>query len=153
VKLHKHFHWLKGRGKGLESYIIKKDCVQFSFEIETGAKKDDGVVIGVVIDVDTGINALASLDDGRQYGRDVKGLIEKIKRKQHGSKRQQRVRRALRQRVDEVVKEVVGGDVKLVVVEDLKKMNHRTKLKRRLSKNMCRSLGAWIYRYWLNRLN
>ena len=63
-----------------------------------------------------------------------------------------RTRRALRQRMDEVAKEVVADDVKLVVVEDLKKMNHKTKLRRRLSKNMRRSLGAWAYRYWLNRI-
>jgi hypothetical protein len=36
--------------------------------------------------------------------------------------------------MDEVAKEVVSSDVKMVVVEDLKKMNHRTKLRRRLSK-------------------
>jgi len=148
VKLHKHFHRLKGRGKRLESYIIKEDCVQFCFEIETGPKKDNGKVIGV----DTGINALASTSEGNQYGRDVKLLVETIKRKKHGSNAQQRTRRALRQRMDEVAKEVVSSDVKMVVVEDLKKMNHRTKLRRRLSKNMRRSLGAWAYRYWLNRI-
>jgi RNA-splicing ligase RtcB len=90
--------------------------------------------------VDTGINALATCSDGRQCGRDVKTLVETIKRKQHGSNAQQRVRRALQQRMDEVAKEVVSGDVKLVVVEDLKKMNHQTKLRRRLSKNMRRSM-------------
>ena len=68
------------------------------------------------------------------------------------SNAQQRTRRALRQRMDEVAKEVIGNDTKLVIVEDLKKMNHKTKLKRRLSKNMRRSLGAWNYRYWLNRI-
>ena len=31
-------------------------------------------------------------------------------------------------------------------------MNDKTKLKRRLSKNMRRSIGAWDYRYWLNRV-
>ncbi|MDE2095751.1 MAG: transposase [Patescibacteria group bacterium] len=148
VRLHKHFHRLKDCGKRLAAYVIKLDCVQFSFEIETGTKKTEGKTIGV----DTGINALASTSDGQQYGRDVKQLVEKIKRKKHGSNAQQRTRRALRQRMDEVAKQVVAGDVKLVVVEDLKNMNHNTKLKCRLSKNMRRSLGAWAYRYWLNRI-
>lgn len=149
VKLHKHFHRLKERGKRLESFVIKPDCVQFSFEIETGRKKEDGKVIGV----DTGINALVSTSDEKQYGRDIKTLVEKVKRKQHGSNAQQRTRRALRQRMDEVAKEVVQQpDVKMVVVEDLKKLNHKTKLRRRLSRNMRRSLGTWAYRYWLNRI-
>jgi transposase len=66
----------------LESYVIKEDCVQFCFEIDTGPKKDEGVVIGV----DTGINTLATCSDGRQYGRDIKAIIEKIKRKQRPAK-------------------------------------------------------------------
>jgi hypothetical protein len=112
VMLHKHFHRLKERGKRLESYVIKHDCVQFSFEIETGPKKDKGVVIGM----DTGISALASTSDEKQYGRDIKTLVEKVKRKKHGSNAQQRVRRALRQRMNEVAKEVVQQpDVKMVV--------------------------------------
>jgi IS605 OrfB family transposase len=149
IKLHKHFNQLKLKGKRLESFIIKEDCVQFCFEIETGAKKEEGRVIGV----DSGINALASTSEGCQYGKDIKGLVEKVKRKQHGSNAQKRTRRALKQRMNEVAKEVIQDNVKLVVVEDLKKMNHNTKVKRRLTKNMRRSLGAWVYRYWLNRIS
>lgn len=148
VKLHKHFNGLKTRGKRLAAYVIKPDCIQFSFEIETGAKRENGQILGI----DTGINALASTSDGKQYGRDVKKLVEEIKRKKHGSKRQQSARRALRQRMDEVAKELISEKVKLVVVEDLQKLNHKTKLKRRLSKNIRRSLGIWAYRYWLNRI-
>ena len=149
IKLHKHFNRLLERGKRLAAYVIKPDCVQFCFEIETGAKKTEGIVLGV----DTGINALASTSDGKQYGKDVKSLVEEIKRKQHGSNKQKKARRALKQRMDEVAKEVVKQDnVKMVVVEDLKKLNHKTKLKRRLSRNIRRSLGSWAYRYWLDRI-
>ena len=57
----------------------------------------------------------------------------------------------MRQRIDEIAKEVVI-DKQLVVVEKLKNLNHNTKVKRRLTKNIRRSLGAWAYRYWLERL-
>lgn len=147
IKKHKQFHKWNRLGKRLNSYIIRPDSVQFCFEIETDKKKQKGKIIGV----DTGINALASISDGRQYGQDIKEIIETIKRKKHGSKAQKRVRRSLRQRMDEVAKEIVVG-AKLVVVESLNKMNHKTKLKRRLSKNIRRSLGAWNYRYWLDKL-
>lgn len=147
IRFHKHYNKLRECGRRLESYIIFEDRVQLCFEVETGAKKTEGETVGV----DTGINALASTSDGQQYGKDIKGLIEKIKRKKHGSKRQQQARRALKQRMDEVAKEVVK-DKKLVVVEKLKNMNHNTKSKRRLGRNMRRSLGAWVYRYWLNRI-
>ena len=101
--------------------------------------------------VDTGINALATLSTGEQLGMDIKDLIERIKRCQHGSNGQKRAKRALRQRIDEVAKAVVQKS-DLIVVEALKKMGHNGKLKRRLSKNMRRSIGTWNWKYWLQRL-
>jgi putative transposase len=147
IRYHKHWHKLAGKGKRLESFIITTNYVQFSFEIETGPKRTDGLLIGV----DTGINALASLSDGRQYGTDPKPVIEAVKRCQQGSKRQQRLRRRLRQRMDEVATETVQG-ARLIVVEGLTKLNHQTKVRRRLTRTMRRALGSWAYRYWLQRL-
>jgi IS605 OrfB family transposase len=147
IRYHKHFHKLCKAGKRQESYIITKDYVQFSFEIETGMKKREGKLLGV----DTGINALASLSDGVQLGKSVKEQIESIKRCKHGSKEQKKRRRALKQTMCEVANSLVAG-ARLVVVEVLKKLNQKTKIKRRLSKNVRRTLGSWAYRYWLERL-
>ena len=148
IRLHKHFNDLAKRGGRCNSYIVTKGYVQFVFEIETGPKLQDGKQIGV----DTGIKTLAAISDGKQLGRDVEAHVTRIKRCQHGSKGQQKARRALRQRMDEVAKETVSDGVTLVVAEQLKNMNKGTKLKRRLSKNMRRSLGSWAYRYWLGKL-
>lgn len=147
IKLHKHFNELMAKGKQLSSYIITRNYVQFCFEIKKDKKKEVHEAVGV----DTGINALASLSNGKQFGTDIKDCIERIKRCKHGSKGQQRARRALRQRMDEVAKQVVAeGD--LIVVENLKGLSHKTKLKRRLSKNIRRSIGSWNWKYWLRRL-
>ena len=150
VRFHKHWYCLTGRtgSRRLESYIITKDYVQFAFEIETGAKRIEGDAIGV----DTGIRALATLSDGRKFGQDIPTLVERIKRCQHGSNGQKRARRALRQRMDEVAKEILATAPRLIVVEKLKGLNHKAKKRRRLGRNMRRSLGAWAYRYWINRL-
>ena len=147
LKGHKHMNRLKSLGKRLESYIITENSVQFCYEIETGPKKDDGKILGV----DAGINALATTDEGNQYGTKIKQHIERVKRCNHGSKGQRTAQRALKQYIDETVKEVVSG-AKLVVVEALRKLNHKTKLTRRVSKNIRRSLGAWNYRYFLSRV-
>ena len=147
IKGHKHINRLMALGKQLQSYIITEDQVQFCFQIETGPKAEQGEVVGI----DTGINALATLDDGQQYGMQVKKQIERIKNKEHGSNKQKKARRALKQYMDETAKRVVSNK-RLVVVEGLKKMNQKTKLTRRVSKNIRRSLGAWCYRYWLNRI-
>ncbi len=150
IKFHKHFNKLALQGKRLNSYIITENYVQFSFEIETGKKKTGANAIGI----DTGIKALASINNGAQFGLDTEFLIERIKRCEHGSNGQKQARRAFKQRIDEVVQELMVHfkNVDLVVVEQLKNMNYKSKLKRRLSKNMRRSIGTWAYRYWLKRL-
>jgi IS605 OrfB family transposase len=147
IKFHKHYHNLATTGTRQNAYIITRDYVQFSFEIDTGPKKDVHHCIGV----DSGIKALASTSDGEQFGRDIEECIERVKRCKNGSKGKKRAVAALHQKVDEVAKAVVQL-ADLIVVEKLQKMNIGSKVKRRLTKNMRRSIGSWNYRYWLERL-
>ena len=103
IKYHKHFNKYNNIGKRLNSYIITKNYVQFSFEIITEAKKEGTKCIGV----DTGINALASLNNGNQYGKDIKGCIERVKRCKQKSNGYYVAKRALKQRIDETAKEII----------------------------------------------
>jgi len=149
IKYHKHFNKYNNIGKRLNSYIITKNYVQFSFEIITEAKKEGKHCIGI----DTGINALASLNNGNQYGRDIKGCIERVKRCKQKSKGYYVAKRALKQRIDETAKEIIKSeDPDLIVVEQLKKMGHKSKAKRLLAKSIRRSIGTWNWKYWLKRL-
>jgi len=107
--------------------------------------------IGVAIGVDTGIKALASLSTGDQLGTDIEEHIDRINRCRHGSNGQRRARRALRQRMDETARDVVD-QADMLVVEKLKGICNKTKVKRRLTKTMRRSIGSWNVRYWLSRL-
>lgn len=147
IKRHKQFNKWSVKAKRLNSYIITRNYVQFCFEFDTGPKKkwNHNTTIGV----DTGINALASLSNGRQFGIDIKNHIERIKRCEHGSKGQLRASRALRQRIDEVAKQTIA-EADLLVVENLKGITQNTR--RRLGKNIRRSIGRWNVRYWLTRL-
>lgn len=149
IKYHKHFNKYNNIGKRLNSYIITKNYVQFSFEIITETKKEGTKCIGI----DTGINALASLNNGNQYGKDIKSCIERVKRCEQKSKGYYVAKRALKQRIDETAKEIlVKENPDLIVVEQLKKMGYKTKLKARLSKSIRASIGTWNWKYWLNRL-
>lgn len=147
VKYHRQFKALAGRGKRLNSYVITRDSVQFAFEIETGPKKRPTAGIGI----DTGIKALASDSTGAQYGRDIEGVIERVRRCRHGSKGQARAVRALKQRMAEVAKEVTNR-ASLVVVEKLTGITQGTKAKRRLGKKARYTVGRWNLRHWLERL-
>jgi len=149
IKYHKHFNKYNNIGKRLNSYIITKNYVQFSFEIITESKKEGLKCIGV----DTGINALASLNNGNQYGKDIKGCIERVKRCKQKSNGYYVAKRALKQRIDEISKEIiVKENPDLIVVEQLKKMGFKSKAKRLLAKNIRRSIGTWNWKYWLKRL-
>ena len=148
VKFHKHFNGLDSASQRLNAYIITKDSVQFAFEQETGPKKQVQRLVGV----DTGINSLASLSDGQQLGTDVKECVERTKRCKWGSKGHQRAQRALKQRIDETAKELVSQPYELIVVEKLGGLNKLSKVTRRVTGNIRRSLGSWNYRYWLTRV-
>jgi len=149
IKYHKHFNKYNNIGKRLNSYIITKNYVQFSFEIITEAKKEGLKCIGI----DTGINALASLNNGNQYGKDIKGCIERVKRCKQKSNGYYVAKRALKQRIDETAKEIlVKENPDLIVVEQLKKMGFKSKAKRLLAKSIRRSIGTWNWKYWLKRL-
>ncbi len=151
VKFHRHYHSLASdpRAERLESYIITEDTVQLAFALEVKAPRRNGPEFGV----DTGINTLAALSDGTRLGTDMKPLVERVKRCRHGSKGQKRARRALHQRIAEVAREAVGLNPRLIVAEDLTFLSHGRRTQRRVSKNMRRSLGAWAYRDWLDRLS
>jgi len=148
IKFHKHYNKLCIKGKRLNSYIITLKDVQFVFESNVDPKKEGKNCIGI----DTGINALASLSTGQQLGKDIKSCIERVKRCKAKSKGKEKARRALKQRIDEVAKEVVQLNPDLIVVENLKNLGKNSKVKRLLTKNIRRSIGTWNWKYWLERL-
>ena len=145
VRYHKHYHSMAARGRLMESYVITRSSVQLCFEIETGPKREPKTAVGI----DTGINALASLSTGEQLGTDINNLINKSKRKKWGSKGHKRALRSLRQRIDEVARDI-AEKADVLVVEDLLGITHKTR--RRLGKEMRRSVGVWNVRYWMSRL-
>jgi len=150
VNTHKHYRELAEIGERGTTFVVTPDYVQIPFEIDVGKKLPPTGCLGV----DTGINALAATSIGEQFGTEVKEKIERVKRCKHGSKGQQRARRCLRHYIDTVVKQVMLiSSLTLIVIENLKGITQNTKNpKRRLGKNMRRSIGAWNVRYWLKRL-
>jgi len=150
IRFHRHYHrYAKDpAARRLNSYIITTDSVQLAFKVDFEEPRENGPEFGV----DTGIRTLAALSDGTRLGTDIVPLVERIKRRQHGSNGQRRARRALHQRIAEVAKEVIAFNPRLIVAEDLTFLSHGRKRYRRVAKSMRRSLGAWAYRDWLNRL-
>lgn len=148
IKLHKHFYKLQAKGKLLNYFIITDKTIQICFEIKTVPKKLEGNLIGI----DSGINALASTSNGQQFGKDIKKYIDRERRCKQGSKGYKRAIRAKKQYINEVARDVVNSETRLVVVEKLKNLSNKTKVKRSLTKNMRRVIGSWTYAYWLGMI-
>ena len=149
VKKHKHFNRLEKKGRLQQSFVVSESGIQFSFEIDTGEKLSGDRAMGL----DTGIKALGSLSNGHQYGRDIEDCIKRCKRCKWGSNGHKTAQRALKQKINEVAKLIFAKEqFDLLVIEDLSDMNHKSKQRRRLCKNMRRSLGIWNWRKWLERL-
>lgn len=149
IRYHKHFNELAWGSRRMNSYIITNKDVQFCFEKETGTKLTGKKAIGI----DTGINTLAALSTGVKLGTDIKQCIQRIQRCKHGSKGQKTARRALRQRIDEVARDVIQTEKPdVVVVENLEGICNGTKLKGRMSLTSRSSIGSWNVRYWFRRL-
>lgn len=146
LKNHRHLNLLLASGKLRKGVILRRDSIQIVVGIETGPKQEFDKCVGV----DTGINVLASTSTGAQLGADMPDLIRLSKRKEWGSKGHKRAQRSIRQRIDEVARDVVASGATLIVTEDLLGITHRTH--RRLGKEMRRSIGIWNVRYWLTRL-
>ena len=149
IKFHKHYHELAQIGKRCNQFTITEDYIQIAFEITVEPKLPPTGCAAV----DSGINVLASVSTQEQYGTDVKEKIYRIKRCKHGSKGQQRARRALKQYIDITAKQVYTmEDLTLLVVEKLKNITKNTKKNKKVGRDTRYLLGSWNVRYWLNRL-
>jgi len=150
IKGHQQFNKWFAKGRMMNSFLITEKYVKFSFEIETGPKKTEGRDIGI----DTGIKSLATTSDGQKHGTNIESIINRINNCQHGSKHQRKLRQYLKDEMARIAKSITSEiDLKLIVVEGLKNMNHNTKKQRSLGKAMRKRLGTWVYRYWLTRIH
>jgi len=131
--------------------LIKNEkgwLVIFTFEKETPAKKKSGKVIGI----DIGIKKLIVDSEGNEYGKGTESLIDKIQRKQQGSKT---FKRALKERdyyVNKIIKEIPFADTKVIVLENIKDIKKDTKKKKRLNKQFRSKLQRWTYSKLISRV-
>jgi IS605 OrfB family transposase len=150
IKSHKHIKKLERRGYvRMNSYVVREDGVQLAFQKEVQIAEPAGAALAV----DSGILALCSTSDGSQHGLRMKELVEKWKRCAWGSKAHKRVQAEIRQYIREEAKRLFQKkQFRVLVVEGLHNLSNGTRLKRRLSKNMRRSVHGWRWRLWLDSL-
>jgi len=120
-----------------------------TFEKETPLKKKEGKIIGV----DIGIKKLMATSDKEFYGTEIEKLINKIQRKQQGSKA---FKRALKERdyyINKIAKQLPYNELKVVIMENIKNIKRNTKKERRLRKEFRSKLQRWTYPKLLSRIS
>ena len=106
---------------------------------------------GRLVGIDVGINHLlatseeSGVESAQLIGSDVKQKIERIKRKEQGSKKQRRAKRGLSHTIHQHVKDFSthNRNMRLVVVENLQNLK---KGKKNRSKDFRKTLNNWNYR-------
>ena len=138
LKKNKLFNKWNQKGKLCSSAILTDKYIQFSFEVEEG-KKTEGSMIGV----DAGAKHLLTDDDGNHYGSEIWSLLQKLKRKKRLSNAWWRCREEIKEYIDKTCKQLPFWAIRLLVLEDNRKIKNKSKLKGRLSKNIRSVLTGW----------
>ena len=150
IPLKKHVQFNKWNNRGIiaKSVTITDKYVMFSFEIETGEKKQTGTMLGF----DFGMKRLGTLSNGEIIGEDIEKLLYELQRKKRCSKAYYRKKEEIKEYINREIKKIGFDEVKLIVVEKLKNMKYKMKERGRLSKNIRSVFYNLSYRQVLNRI-
>ena len=148
LKKHVQFNKWNNIGKIAKSVTITDKYVMFSFEVETGEKKQEGLLLGF----DFGMKRLGTLSKGKIIGEDIEKHLYELQRKKKCSKAYYRKKEEIREYINKEVKDIDFKDKQLVVVEKLKNMKYKMKERGRLSKNIRSVFYNLSYRQVLSRI-
>ncbi|MEM4134635.1 MAG: transposase [Candidatus Micrarchaeia archaeon] len=118
----------------------KRLFIDLIFEKEKPPYRKEGKTIGI----DTGLRALIATSEGQVLGTELKEKIEKT------GKRRKRFHKFIATEIDRIVKQIDLSDVKVVCVENLKKVKHNKRGK--FSRKINRFLSFWHYARVLQRI-
>lgn len=148
LKKHVQFNKWNNLGKIAKSVTITDKYVLFSFEVETGEKKQEGSLIGF----DFGMKRLGTLSNGEIIGKDIEKHLYELQSKKRCSKSYYRKKEEIREYINYEIKHIPFDNLQLIVVEKLKNMKYKMKERGRLSKNIRSVFYNLSYRQVLQRI-
>ena len=119
-----------------------------TFSKETPPKKKEGKIIGI----DIGMKKLIASSEKDFYGEDIERMMDKIQKKQQGSKA---FKRALKERdyyVNKIAKEMPYITTQIIVMENIKDIKKNTKKEKKLRKKFRSRFQRWIYPLLFSRI-
>lgn len=148
LKRHTQFNKWFNKGKICSSIVLTENYIMFSFEIETGPKKEDGGLIGF----DFGMKRLGTMSDGNIVGKDIEKHLYELQRKKSCSKAYYRKKKEISYYINKEMKDINFKDNMLIAVENLKNMKYKMKERGRLSKNIRSVFYNLSYKQVLQRI-
>jgi transposase len=148
IKKHRQFNKWNNLGNLNKSIILTNNHIQFSFEIKTDKKKNNGETVGI----DLGLKNLLTCSNGELYGCEIEDKIIELNNKKRNSKAWKKKKIEIKEYINQELKKINFNSVGLIVVEKLKDIKKNMKVKRRLTKNIRAKLSHWNSSFVLNRI-
>lgn len=150
IKFHKHYNKLLEQGFILKNSIkiLKRNnkiFIDFIFEKEQPELKIEGDTIGF----DCGYKKLLVSSNGDFIGKNFEILYLKISRKKQGSKAFKKSLIERNNKINEILNSLDMSNIREVVVEDLKNVKHKSKLRKKFNNKLQR----WSYPKVLEKLS
>ena len=150
ARQHAHFHKFKSWALRKSIRLRKsfgKYFIDLFFEKEAVPLRTTGKAIGI----DVGYKKLIACSDGQIFGKELEPLYEKISRKKQKSNAFKRALTERNNKINEVVNSMPLENIKMILVETLKSVKHKSKGKIRKSFN--NKLQRWLYPKVLSKLS
>ena len=150
IKYHKHYNNLISNGFTRSKSVRLREYNNNLYLDVFLEKEYINIHSNKTIGIDIGIKKLMVDSNGNMYGRDIEKYMNKIQRKQQGSKS---FKRALKERDDYINKTVKELPLSNYILENIKNIKKDTKKKKRLSKEFRSKFQRWTYRSLLRRIH
>jgi Putative transposase DNA-binding domain len=136
---------------------LKNGCRLFEDHIVVFVEIPDPVPkpinTGDILGVDLGVNKLLVTSDGQMIGTDMRAMVDRVGRRQPGSKGRRRAAATRFNYINHCTKQLPWARLSVVGVENLKDLTRGSPWKRcRRSKAHRKSIAPWTYRQVLTRI-
>lgn len=144
IKHHKIYNKWNTKGKRINGIEINDQWVKINFEIKEPKPKTKGKTVGA----DQGYKTIITLSDGQKTDQNLITVLEKLRRKQKGSKAFHKTQQERTNIINQAINKLNFDNIKELRLEDIKQLRHKKKtkyLKNKKNKITQERLLHWTY--------
>ena len=108
--------------------------------------------IGNILGIDQGYKKLLSCSDGETFGQELESLYNKLSNKVKGSKAYKKLLIHKKNLINYYINQLNTNNTKEIVIEQLKKVKHKTKQKKSIYTKFMNKMQYWSYRSVIGKL-